>query len=106
MKPSEEEAMDGMIAAARKRPKSGQLKLAKWREDVLLNGYESAIPVWLCGWRRDPDTRGEGETLVGWRLTEEEINELCAECAAYLDRAIRPPRVILHGPCGTERLRG
>ena len=38
--------------------------------------------------------------------TEEEMSALCVACAGYFDRAIKPPRVILHGPGGTERLRG
>jgi hypothetical protein len=45
--------------------------------------------------------------MVGWRLTEEEMDALCFECVAYFDRAIKARRVTLHGPGGTtERLRG
>jgi hypothetical protein len=47
---------------------------------------------------RDPDTERAGATIVGWRYTEEEIGALCVECAAHFDRAIKPPRVVRHGP--------
>ena len=55
---------------------------------------------------RDPDAERKGTSIIGWRYTEEEIGELCVECAVYFDRAIKPPRVVLHGPSGAERLRG
>jgi len=106
MKPDEEAAMDGMIAAARDRSKGGQVKLAKWREEVPISGL-GEVRVWVCGWARDPDPDQKGVTMVGWRLTEEEMDALCFECVAYFDRAIKARRVMLHGPGGTtERLRG
>ncbi len=106
MKPHEKAAMDGMITAARDRRKGGLVKLALWQEEIKVNGLAAKAPVWLCGWMRDPDTKNEGTTLVGWRHTEAEMSALCVECTAYFDRAIRPPHVVLHGPHGTERLRG
>ena len=53
-----------------------------------------------------PDTELAGTTVVGCRYAEEEISALSVQCAGYFDRAIKPPPVILHGPGGTERLRG
>ena len=106
MKPDEQAAMDGMIAAARDRSKGGLVKLGKWQDKIQVSGLAGKVPVWLCGWMRDPDTERAGPTIIGWRYTEEEIGALCVECAAYFDRAIKPPRVVLHGPSGTERLRG
>ena len=106
MKPDEQAAMDGMIAAARDRSKGGLVKLGKRRDKIQISGLGDNVPVWLCGWMRDPDTERAGPTIVGWRYTEEENGALCVECAGYFDRAIEPPRVVLHGPSGTERLRG
>ena len=98
--------MDGMIAAARDRSKGGLVKLAKWQDKIQISGLADKVPVWLCGWMRDPDTERAGATVVGWRYTEEEIGALCVECAVYFDRAIKPPRVVLHSPSGTKPLRG
>jgi hypothetical protein len=106
MKPKEQLAMDGMIAAARDRSKRGLVKLAKWPDKIQIDGLAGKVPVWLCGWMRDPDTERRGVAIVGWRYTEEELSSLCVECATYFDRAIKPPRVLLHGPGGTEQLRG
>jgi hypothetical protein len=106
MKPDEQAAMDGMIAAARDRSKGGLVKLAKWQDKIQISGLAGKVPVWLCGWMRDPDTDRAGATVVGWRYAEEEIGALCVECAVYADRAIKPPRVVLHRPSRTKRLRG
>ena len=106
MKPNEQLAMDGMIAAARDRSKRGLIKLATWPDKIQIEGIAEKVPVWLCGWMRDPDSERKGPTIVGWRYTEKELSALCIECAAYFDRAIKPPRVVLHGPSGAEHLRG
>jgi hypothetical protein len=106
MKPDAQAAMDGMIAAARDRSKGGLVNLGRWQDKIQIDGIAGKVPVWLCGWRRDPDTERAGTTVVGWRYTEAEMSALCVECAGYFDRAIKPPRVVLHGPGGTERLRG
>ena len=106
MKPDEQLAMDGMIAAARDRSKGGLVKLATWPQKFQIAGRVGKVTVWLCGWMRDTDTQRTGPILVGWRYTEEELDDLCVECTAYFDRAIKPPRVVLHGPGGAERLRG
>ena len=106
MKANEQSAMDGMIAAAQDRSKGGLVQLGRWQDRIQIDGLAGKVPVWLCGWMRDPDTERKGTTIIGWRYTEEEIADLCVECAAYFDRAIKPPRVVLHGPSGSERLRG
>ena len=106
MNPDEQLAMDGMIVAARDRCKRGLVKLATWPDKIQIDGLAGKVPVWLCGWMRDPDTERTGTTIVGWRYTEEEHGALCVEGAVYFDRAIKPPRVVLHGLSGTERLRG
>ena len=82
------------------------VKLGRWQDKIQIDGIAGKVPVWLCGWRRDPDTERAGTTVIGWRYTEEEMSALCVACAGYFDRAIKPPRVVLHGPSGTERLRG
>jgi hypothetical protein len=106
MKPNEQSAVDGMIVAARERSKRGRVKLATSPDKIQIDGLAGKVPVWLCGWMRDPDTERTGTTIVGWRYTEEEFSARCVECAVYFDRAIKPPRVVLHGPSGTQRVRG
>ena len=91
---------------ARDHSKGGVIKLAGWQEEFVIDGYLDKVSVWLCGCTRESDTNNVGMTLIGWRCTEEEMSTLCVECAGYFDRAIRPPKVFLHGPHSTERLRG
>ena len=45
MKPDEQAAMDGMIAAARDRSKGGLVKLGKWQDKIQIDGLAGEVPV-------------------------------------------------------------
>ena len=73
--PAETGAQRGKRSPSARVP-AGRVKLSTWQDKIQIGGLAGKVPVWLCGWRRDPDTERAGTTVVVWRYTEAEIPSL------------------------------
>ena len=94
MKDSEASAIREMANAARR----SSVRLAQWLEDAPTS--KGRVRVWVCGWYTEdhPDDMHH----VGWRLTEEEISELCGSAGVLFSQIVKPKRITIHGPANVN----
>ena len=90
MRESETQAIREMAAAA----KTKSVRLARWQDDAPT--HLGKVRVWVCGWypEDDPDNTHH----VGWRMTEEEMSDLCVAAAKLFADLVRPRKIRINGP--------